>query len=213
MIWIDKVPSAPFTRRDIHGGDMDSVVDAVLDMAAGDPDFPRLPPARDIGTPYWMAARFRAVSLRELMRFAGPLDSVYQAALLMMAAALVPGGPLLEGVLHPRRGISLDPSRTCALFLTNGRLGPSPDAAADLVSSTSIPIGDCSRDGIRLVALGFLTSAVDMLGDDDDGTESRGLRPSPIEALVRCVHDSNMPADHTMLAGIPTNDTTEENTQ
>ena len=212
MIWIDKVPSAPFTRRDIHGGDMDSVVDAVLDMAAGDPDFPRLPPARDIGTPYWMAARFRAVSLRELMRFAGPLDSVYQAALLMMAAALVPGGPLLEGVLHPRRGISLDPSRTCALFLATGRLGPSPDVAADLVSSTSIPIGDCSRDGIRLVALGFLTSAVDMLGDDD-GTELRGLRPSPIEALVRCVHDSNMPADHTMLAGIQTNDTAEENTQ
>ena len=211
MTWIDKVPSAPFTRRDIHGGDMDSVVDAVLDMAAGDPDFPRLPPARDIGTPYWMAARFRAVSLRELMRFTGPLDSVYQASLLMMAAALVPGGPLLEGVLHPRRGISLDPSRTCALFLATGRLGPSPDATADLVSSTSIPIGDCSRDGIRLVALGFLTSAVDMLSDD--GTEIRGLRPSPIEALVRCVHDSNMPADHTMLAGVQTNDTAEENTQ
>ena len=50
MIWIDKVPSAPFTRRDIHGGDMDSVVDAVLDMASGDPDFPRLRPSRDIGT-------------------------------------------------------------------------------------------------------------------------------------------------------------------
>ena len=144
------------------------------------------------------------------MRLTGPLDSVYQAARLMMAAALVPGGPLLEGVLHPRRGISLDPSRTCALFLTTGRLGPSPDAAADLVSSTSIPIGDCSRDGIRLVALGFLTSAVDMLGADDDGTEIRGFRSSPIEALVRCVHDSNMPVDHTMLAGIQTNDTAEE---
>ena len=211
MPWIDKVPSAPFTRRDIYGGDMDSVVDDVLDMAAGDPEFPRLPPARDIGTPYWRAARFRAVSMRELMRFTGPLDSVYQAALLMMAAALVPGGPLLEGALRPRRGISLDPSRTCALFLTTGRLGPSPDAAADLVSSTSIPIGDCSREGIRLVALGFLTSAVDMLSDD--GTEIRGLRPCPIEALARCVHDSNMPADHTMFAGIPTNDTAEENTQ
>lgn len=211
MPWIDKIPSVPFTADDIRGGAMNGLVDDVLDMAAGDPEFPRLPPARDIGTPYWMAARFRVVSMRELMRLTGPLDSVYQAALLMMAAALVPGGPLLEGVLRPRRGISLDPSRTCALFLTNGRLGPSPDAAADLVSSTSIPIGDCSRDGIRLVALGFLTSAVDMLSDD--GTEIRGLRPSPIEALARCVHDSNMPADHTMFAGIPTNDTAEENTQ
>ena len=211
MPWIDKVPSAPFTRHDIRGGAMNGLVDDVLDMASGDPEFPRLPPARDIGTPYWMAARFRVVSMRELMRLTGPLDSVYQAALLMMAAALVPGGPLLEGALRPRRGISLDPGRTCALFLTTGRLGPSPDAAADLVSSTSIPIGDCSRDGIRLVALGFLTSAVDMLSDD--GTEIRGLRPSPIEALARCVHDSNMPADHTMFAGIPTNDTAEENTQ
>ena len=211
MPWIDKIPSVPFTADDRRGGAMNGLVDDVLDMAAGDPEFPRLPPARDIGTPYWMAARFRVVSMRELMRLTGPLDSVYQAALLMMAAALVPGGPLLEGVLHPRRGISLDPSRTCALFLATGRLGPSPDAAADLVSSTSIPIGDCSRDGIRLVALGFLTSAVDMLSDD--GTEIRGLRPSPIEALVRCVHDSNMPADHTMFAGIPTNDTAEENTQ
>ena len=211
MPWIDKVPSVPFTGADIRGGAMNGLVDGVLDMAAEDPTFPRLPPARDIGTPYWMAARFRVVSMRELMRLTGPLDSVYQAALLMMAAALVPGGPLLEGVLRPRRGISLDPSRTCALFLTSGRLGPSPDAAADLVSSTSIPIGDCSRDGIRLVALGFLTSVVDMLSDD--GTEIRGLRPSPIEALARCVHDSSMPADHTMFAGIPTNDTAEENTQ
>lgn len=211
MIWIDKVPSAPFTRHDIRGGAMNGLVDDVLDMAAGDPEFPRLPPARDIGTPYWRAARFRVVSMRELMRLTGPLDSVYQAALLMMAAALVPGGPLLEGALRPRRGISLDPSRTCALFLTTGRLGPSPDAAADLVSSMDIPIGDCSRDGIRLVALGFLTSAVDMLSDD--GTEIRGLRPCPIEALARCVHDSNMPADHTMFAGVPTNGIEEENTQ
>ena len=211
MIWIDKVPSAPFTADDIRGGVMNGLVDDVLDMAAGDPTFPRLPPARRLPVFGQLMPEFRVVSMRELMRLTGPLDSVYQAALLMMAAALVPGGPLLEGALRPRRGISLDPSRTCALFLTNGRLGPSPDAAADLVSSTSIPIGDCSRDGIRLVALGFLTSAVDMLSDD--GTEIRGLRPSPIEALARCVHDSNMPADHTMFAGIPTNDTAEENTQ
>ena len=87
MIWIDKVPSAPFTRRDIHGGDMDSVVDAVLDMAAGDPEFPRLPPARRLPTFGQLMPEFRVVSLRELMRSTGPLDSIYQATLLMMAAA------------------------------------------------------------------------------------------------------------------------------
>lgn len=202
MIWTDKVPSAPFTWRDIHGGDMNSVVDDVLDMAAGDPTFPRLPPARDIGSPYWMLERFRAVSLRELMRLTGPLDSVYQAALLMMAAALVPGGPLLEGVLRPRRGINFDPRRPCDLFLTHGRSGAEPDVAADLVSSQDIPSGTCTRDGVRLVALGFLTSTVDMLSDD--GAEIRGLRPRPHEVLARCVHDSNMPVDRTMLAGVPT---------
>ena len=201
MLWIDKVPSAPFTRHDIRGGAMNGLVDDVLDMAAGDPEFPRLPPARDIGAPYWMRARFRVVSMRELMRLTGPLDSVYQAALLMMAAALVPGGPLLDRDLRPRDvGFDLRSTGISELVLESNLFGSARDAVAIFSSFTNTSGGACSWDGIRRVALGFLKSLVDAL----EVTDPNSLGHRAVSALARCVRDSNGPVDYTMLAGVPT---------
>lgn len=201
MIWTDKVPSVPFTWRDIHGGDMNSVVDSVLDMAAGDPTFPRLPSARRLPVFGQLMPEFRVVSLRELMRSTGPLDSMYQATLLMMAAALVPGGPLLDRDLRPRDvGFDLRSTGISELVLESNLFGPARDAVAIFSSFTNTSGGACSWDGIRRVALGFLKSLVDAL----EVTDPNGLGHRAVSALARCVRDSNVSVDHTMLAGVPT---------
>ena len=201
MTWIDKVPSAPFTDDDIRYGAMNGVVDDVLDMAAGDPTFPRLPPARRLPVFGQLMPEFRVVSLRELMRSTGPLDSMYQATLLMMAAALVPGGPLLDRDLRPRDvGFDLRSPGTSELVLESNLFGPARDAVAIFSSFTNTPGGACSWDGIRRVALGFLKSLVDAL----EVTDPNSLGHRAVSALARCVRDSNGPVDYTMLAGVPT---------
>lgn len=202
MLWIDKVPSAPFTRHDIRGGAMNGLVDDVLDMAAGDPTFPRLPPARRLPVFGQLMPEFRVVSLRELMRSTGPLDSMYQATLLMMAAALVPGGPLLDRDLRPRDvGFDLRSTGISELVLESNLFGPARDAVAILSSPTDDTSGvACAQDDIRRVALVFLKSLVDAL----EVTDPNSLGHRAVSALARCVRDSNVSVDHTMLAGVPT---------
>ena len=211
MRWIDKVPSVPFTDDDIRYGAMNGVVADVLDMAAGDPEFPRLPPPVRLSTRWaagcrqgWTSTRlFRLTDM--LLAFGRDLNE-NETIFGMLAMALVPGGPLVGDDMRAHHGLRMAPG-----CLAQSRLQWRPpnrsrqtresgwlEVVANISASPDhLPL---SMDELVRFAKGNLP---------DIATAIRGYAYAD-DHERDMYHAANSRFLDTMLFGIPTSDTAEE---
>ena len=190
---------------------MDSVVDAVLDMAAGDPEFPRLPPPVRLSTRWaagcrqgWTSTRlFRLTDM--LLAFGRDLNE-NETIFGMLAMALVPGGPLVGDDMRAHHGLRMAPG-----CLAQSRLQWRPpnrsrqtresgwlEVVANISASPDhLPL---SMDELVRFAKGNLP---------DIATAIRGYAYAD-DHERDMYHAANSRFLDTMLFGIPTSDTAEE---
>lgn len=210
MIWTDKVPSVPFTDDDIRYGAMNGVVADVLDIAAGDPKFPRLPPPVRLSTRWaagcrqgWTSTRlFRLTDM--LLAFGRDLNE-NETIFGMLAMALVPGGPLVGDDMRAHHGLRMAPG-----CLAQSRLQWRPPSSRQTHESGWLEVVaniSASPDHLPLSMDELVRFAKSNL--PDIATAIRGYAYAD-DHERDMYHAANSRFLDPMLFGIPTNDTAEE---